>query len=513
MKRSLAMGVSGVAAAACIALLPAPTYAGSYVVRACSPSGSPSMWTPVNKLPAAFGVGNHCGGPPIGPLDGSHDGALYAEDIRTASTSIPDRSRAGWLFTAPEGTTIEAVSLYRRLAAAGDPDLVAGLYQGDGTPLEECKIPWPLHPTSATACSMPNLQAPVRFEELDTNALFLGIGCRIVRAVTACGTASTQRPAVQADLYSAEVTLAENTLPSVSNVVSALWDGGVVSGVVPVTFTASDATGIERQAVRLEGDVGLISAQQSCDFSVAQPCPQQPLGALDVDTTRVPDGPQTFSLAVTDAAGNTQVVTSPPVIVDNRGPPPPVGLTATADGANGVLLTWGNPSNPPAPVARVMVQVCQATCPAAISVGATGSARVAVPGPGLYSVRMWLLDTLGRGGPHNAALASVKIGIPVTATPPPTATSKLRTKIAARLRGRRLRVTGTLARNGLVRVAWQSMRGDRSLGNGSRMVTIRDHEVATTFTLPSRARGRGAVVRVALRSKGRIVAQTRARRG
>ena len=471
------------------------------------------MWAPVNKLPAAFGVGNHCGGPPIGPLDGGHDGALYAEDIRTESTSIPDGSRAGWLFTAPEGTTIKAISLYRRLAAAGDPDLVAGLYQGDGTALEECKAPWPSQPNAEAICTKPNLQAPVRFEELDTNALFLGIGCRIVRAVSAGGTATAQRPAVQADLYSAEVTLAEYTPPSVSNVVSALWDGGVVSGVVPVTFTASDATGIEQQAVRLEGHDGLISAQQSCDFSVAQPCPQQPLGVLDVDTTRVPDGVRTFELAVTDAADNTQVVTSPPVIVDNQGPPPPVGLTATADGANAIALSWGNPSNSPAPVSRVMAQVCQATCPAAISVSASGSARVAVPGPGLYSVRMWLLDAVGRGGPHNAALASVKIGLPGSATPPPTPTIKLRTRIAARLTGRRLRVTGTLARNGRVRVGWQSMRAHRPLGSGSRMLTIRGHEIATTFTLPLRARGRAAVVRVAVRSEGRIVAQTRARRG
>jgi hypothetical protein len=515
MQRAIGTGISVLAAtAASFALLAPAAFGGSYVVRTCSPSASPSMWTPVNTFPAAFGVGNHCGGPPIGPLDGSHDGALYAEDVRTQSTSIPNGSRAGWLLAAPDGTTITAISLYRRLAAAGDPDLVAGLYQGDGVALEECKVPWPMQAAGDAVCAKPNLQAPVRFADLDTDALFLGVGCRIVRAVPACGMTNTQRPAVQADLYSAEITLAEDTPPSISDVSGALWNGGVVSGVVPVTFTASDATGIKEQSVRRNGNESLISVQQACDFSVAQPCPQQPLGSLDVDTTRVPDGPQTFSLAVTDAADNTRIVMSPPVVVDNHGPPPPVGLTATAEGVNAIVLNWGNPANPPAPVARAMVQVCQATCPAAIGAGTSGATRVAVPGPGLYSVRMWLLDALGRGGPHNAALASVRIAPPVTASPPTaTTTDKLRTKIAAVLRGRTLRVTGTLARSGRVRVGWQSLRAGRRLGSGSRMVSIRDHAIAATFTLPMRARARGAIIRVAIRSAGRIVAQTRARRG
>ena len=71
----------------------------------------------------------------------------------------------------------------------------------------------------------------------------------------------------------------------------------------------------------MRSDTGatLVSAPQACDFSLAQPCPQQPSGSLSVDTRRVPDGPHTFSLVVTDAAGNSQVVTSPPVVVNNTG--------------------------------------------------------------------------------------------------------------------------------------------------------------------------------------------------
>ena len=66
--------------------------------------------------------------------------------------------------------------------------------------------------------------------------------------------------------------------------------------------------------------------------------------------------------------------------------------TAEDDGSNVVALTWRDPANPPAPVARAMVQLCQATCGAAKSVDASGAARVTAPGPGNYSVRLWLID-------------------------------------------------------------------------------------------------------------------------
>ncbi|MBA3748164.1 MAG: hypothetical protein H0W96_11840 [Solirubrobacterales bacterium] len=455
-------------------------------------------------------MGNRCGGPAIGPADGRHDGALFAEDIRTDPMSIPNGSRAGWTFTAPAGTTITAISYYRRLAASGDPDLVAGLYQGNGIALEECDVAWPVAPGANAACSKPNSQTPVTFTGLNTNALFVGVGCRIERPVAACGGDGTGLNAVQADLYSASVTLAENSLPTLADIGGGLWGGGVVSGVVPVTFAATDPTGIQEQSVRTAGAGStLVSALQSCDFTVAQPCPQQPAASLSVDTTRVSDGTHTFELVATDAAGNTAAVTSPPVVVDNDGPPPPVGLTVTpaAGSPNAIALTWRNPTGAPALITRAMVQLCHATCPAATNIAAAGAAKVTAPGPGLYGVRLWLIDSHGRGGPHNAALASVRVApaVVVASSEPAPAT-----RIKAIITGRRLRVTGAIARTGRVRVSWRSKRGLRTLGSGSRFVTIRDHKLAATFVLAVRARA--GVTRVVVRSGSSIVAQARARR-
>lgn len=347
------------------------------------------------------------------------------------------------------------------------------------------------------------------FTGLNTSALFFGVACRLVDSALACISGGAPLHAATADLYSARVTLSESGAPTLSNVGGALWGADVVSGVVPVTFVASDASGIQEQIVRSDTGQTLISTPQSCDFGNTPPCPQQPAGTLNVDTTRVPDGARTFSLVVTDAAGNSQVATSPAVVVDNVGPPPPTAFSATAKGgaSNIIALAWRNPLNAPAPVTAAQVQLCQSSCPAAVTIGSSGAGQITAPGPGVYTVRLWLLDSQGRGGPHNAALASVTV-------PPPGATiggsSPARTRITATLKGRTLRVAGTLARSGRVRVSWRSKVGTHIRGHGSRVVTIRRHKLAMTFRLTARAR-RGTI-RVLVRSGTRIIAQARAQR-
>ncbi|MEA2220521.1 MAG: hypothetical protein QOJ35_3147 [Solirubrobacteraceae bacterium] len=495
-----------IAVAACCSMCPDAADAGSYVVDACSPSASSGLWTATNTFSASFATGNLCGGPAMGPVDGSNQGALYAEDILLSPTDMPDGTRAGWTFTAPAGTTVTAVSYYRHLMAHGDPDLVAGLFQGNGEALEQCKLGTAFG--SSIDCSMPNNQAPVVFAGLNTSSLFVGVVCHVLFPGGGCGAGGTIH-SVRAAMYSARVTLSEGSTPALGDLGGSLWAGGVVSGVVPVTFSASDQTGIQEQLVRSDTGKTVISAVQPCDFTLAQPCPQQPSGSLGADTLRVPDGPHTFSLVVTDAAGNSQVATSPPVVVDNYGPPPPGALTATpkGGGSNVVALAWRNPASPPAPVTAAQVQLCQSACPAPMTVGSTGAAQITAPGPGLYTVRLWLLDGQGRGGPHNAALASVTV-------PPASAggnsNTARRTRVTAVLKGRRLRVSGTIASSGRVRVSWRSKLRGHTVGSGSRVVTIRAHALSATFTLSRRAR-RGTT-RVAVRSGGRIIAQARARR-
>ena len=207
-----------------------PALAGSYVVSACSPTSSPGLWAPTNTFPAALATGNLCGGPAIGSTDGSHQGALYAEDVLNSPANIPDGSRAGWTLNAPAGTTITAISYYRSLHSYVDSDMISGLFQADGSPLEQCKIPWPFPSGSSIHCDKPNDQSPVTFTGLSTSSLFLGVMCRIVTQALVCNGGGAPLHEVTADLYSARVTLSESGAPTLGSIGGALWGGGVVSG-------------------------------------------------------------------------------------------------------------------------------------------------------------------------------------------------------------------------------------------------------------------------------------------
>jgi hypothetical protein len=280
-----------------------------------------------------------------------------------------------------------------------------------------------------------------------------------------------------------------------------------------VTFSALDASGIREQAVQSDAGRIVISRPQACDYTRQPPCPQTPDAALNADTTRVADGTHTFRLVVTDTAGNSTVVNSPPVVVDNNGPPPPLGLIATARaGSDTIALSWTNPPSPPAPVTGAIAQVCGASCTTPVSIDASGNVQVPASGPGVYVVRVWLLDAAGRGGPHNAAVATVTVPSSASAQPPPPPLSGARTRIAAVLHGRQLRVSGPITGSGRVSVSWRSKVRGRTVGHGSRTVTIRASRLRMTFAIPRRARVQAATIRVVVRRGGRVVGQARARR-
>ncbi len=507
-----ALSLVGVAIA-CAWLAASPAHAGSYVVHACSPQTSPGVWTHVNTGPAGFASGNLCGGLEIGPLDGGAQGSLYAEDVLASPTTVPNGARAGWTFTAPDGATITAISYYRTLASHNDRDVAAGLFQADGRVLEQCRIAMPFG--SPSVCSMPNNQVPVVFTNLNTTGLFFGVICDIVvdpEVTTSCIGGGTIHDA-QAYMYSANVTVAESVAPTVSGVGGALWGGSLVSGTVPVTFSALDASGIREQAVQSDAGRTVVSRPHACDYMQQPPCPQSPNATLNVDTTRVADGTHTFRLVVTDTAGNSTVVNSPPVVVDNYGPPPPVGLTASAQaGSNAVALTWRNPAGPPAPVSGALAQLCSTSCTAPVSVDVLGAARIDAPGPGTYTARVWLLDSAGRGGPHNAAAAVVTVAPPPRPPPPAPPPAGTRTRIGAVLHGRQLRVSGPIVVSGRASVSWRSKIRGRTVGHGARAVTIRASRLRVTFAIPRRARVGAATIRVVVRRGGRVVGQARARR-
>ena len=399
----------------------AATASGSYTVTACSPTTSSGAWQQINTFAGGLASGSQCGGPTIGPLDGGDPGALAGEDLVGSTVHSPSGAQAGWSFTAPPGTTITAVSYYRSLLQQGDFDWIAGLFAANGTPLDVCH-------SDPNPCSRPNNQVAVTLTGLSTSGLFFGIECEPVAPDTNCLAGGTEHYA-QADMYSVKVTLSETGTPSVSNLAGALWGGGVVWGAEPVTFSASDLSGISQTA--LDGPGGTLALQpQSCDYSQTQPCPQLPSATLSVNTSELHDGAQTLTLLVTSAAGNTTSVQSPILVVDNDGPPAPASLTATAvgGGSDVVDLSWSNPANPPEPVTGGFAQLCQTLCDAATAVNGSGGAQLSAPGPGTYTIRLWLVDQAERGSATNATTTAVTVPPPPTRPPvkPTPKTPKLK---------------------------------------------------------------------------------------
>ena len=415
-------------------------WAGSYTVSACSPFTTAGPWSEVDSFPAGLTAGNLCGGPAVGPFGGGNQGAIYAEDnTENAGADIPDGAQAGWSFTAPVGDVVTGVSYYRDLEIAPtSDDFVVGLFEADGGRLEACQGTF----QNGYTCSVPNNQAPGSFSGLSTSGLFFGVECQLQPSEEHCLSGSSGHHLAVADMYSVTVTLTENSSPTVSSESGSLWGGGVVSGTVPLSFQASDPSGIEAVALRDGAALG-ASVQESCDFTEAVPCPQLNPGQLNVETTRFPDGRAELSLVVSDAAGNTTVVTSPPLVIDNNGPAAPASLTASPVGAGSdvVNLAWSDPVNPPEPVTGAFAQLCQATCALAVAVSPTGAGQLTAPGPGSYTVRLWLVDSAGRGGPQNAATTAVTVPAANPGGNSGPGASPRQLRIAERRRGDRLSVT------------------------------------------------------------------------
>jgi hypothetical protein len=422
-------GVAALLAASVVAAASASAFAsGTYTISACSPTNSAGAWQQVNSDTAGMTSGNECGGPADGPAGSGDSGALYGEDLVGSSADISPNAQAGWSFTAPAGTTISSISYYRALYTGLDEDWTAGLFNASGTGLDTCD-------SRPDPCSSPNTQEPVSFSDLDTSGLFFGVACLPFDSDPGCLAGGSEHVA-QAQMYSAEVTLAEVASPSLSNLGGSLWSGGVVSGTAPVAFDASDPSGIAQVAV--DGSGGQVAEQsESCDYTQTAPCPQLPSGNLSVNTTMLADGAQTLTLLVTNAAGNTETAQSPSLVVDNNGPPAPTQFSASAitGSTAAVQLTWSDPLTPPEPIASAEAEVCQTLCGSPVALAGTGSAQLAIPGPGTYNVRLWLIDTAGRGSPTNAATTTVT----VPSIPPPEPSLQLTHKLS----GHKLTLTAT----------------------------------------------------------------------
>ena len=501
---------------------------GSYEVSACNYAldAGNNSWTWATTDPSQPDhFAEHANCPyRLGGTGGAADqeGGLSTTDALGLSSGAPPGTSAGWTFTAPAGTTITGITYERYIGHMIDPDNYwSPALRADGTivPGETC-LDSVQNGESCFVGGPPGEGGePGSVTDLSAHELSLGIVCQAPMGEE-CVTGATEHK-VWAAMYGATVTLSDRTAPTLSAPSGALWGpgeaGGFHKGAESVTTSAQDIGG-GVQSIVLDADGQSVETYSaSCNFTFAQPCPAS-TGArtLTLPTTELSDGTHTLTLVATDAAGNQSPVASEQITVDNNPPPPPTGLAAIPAQAGGATFTatWNDPSGQIAPITAATYQVCPASGPGACSVPAAapavGPASVTVPGPGTWTLAVWLTNAAGNGTAANAAHTTFTVpagsagaggsggggsGGSGSGGSHGASTPQATIHVSETLRGRELVVHVSGPASGTVRVGFTGRLRGRAVASGAKTVALRHGRLTVMFKLGPRAAAH-ALIRV-----------------
>jgi hypothetical protein len=209
-------------------------------------------------------------------------------------------------------------------------------------------------------------------------------------------------------LYAADLTLEQNSQPTVENVTGELATAGTLSGTADLSFAASDpGSGVYQAMFDVDGapaghtlidenggrcrDVGGTSDGLAA-FLYLQPCASSVSADVPFDTTALSDGTHHLVVAVTDAAGNSTVVLDRKIDVLNHPAQllPGAGQGASgaagqaAPGAGQAIATLGPANGTPASAAASLTAHWSSSAHTALSArfgsAHTVSGRLLAPG-------------------------------------------------------------------------------------------------------------------------------------
>lgn len=370
---------AAVLAGAVAALSPGAAAAGTYDVLACG--GGPNYsWTPS----ATPGMSASPGSPAC-----SADG-LVAEDQTSGAHAAGSAAR--WRFDAPPGSTVTGVAI---IASYGTSDARWQAVLSNGRDvLQGC-------PAGTSPC----LAQGNGFIDIPPSQTIY------TEAFCTSGTCPSGTRA-RVTLRSAAVRVSDLTPPSIVDPSGPAWTSEWLSTTVPVTFGATDASGISAVSAEIDGkDVGYQS--RACDPYLPR-CDDW-TGSIDVNVRNTPDGPHTLGLRVADRAQEERVVTRQ-VVVDNTAPALPENLALAGEGGPWrpqpkTTLSWTNPAQAFAPVVGASYSACSVATGECVEGDGNSptSLELPLPQPGLYSVQLWLRDAAGNATKQNAA-APIQVG-------------------------------------------------------------------------------------------------------
>ncbi len=383
--------------------------AGKYSIAQCGwHLGADAAWADTTGG-AKFRPDAYCATPPgADPFDGAHLKSFTRESQPTASGT----RFARWRWTAPPGTGIVQVRGTWWHALHDGFQQRLGTDAGDGGFA-------PFAVAAATDVTPRNFvvgfSPPQRaFED------------RLLCARAASGYCSLS-PASWSALRAVTITV-EDDSPPAAGLGGDLLAPGWQRGTRGIGFWAGELGGGARFAETFVDGARVNLTEYPCAkaliggewrATMMQPCPLGPSGAAAVDTTRFSDGPHSVHHCVTDFAGNVGCTPPRPISIDNNAPAHPrsAGIAGGEDWRrhNDFDLSWANP--PQGAAAPIWGAYWRITDAAGFDGGihfapgrdVAAVRDISVPGPGSYTLSLWLRDEAGNSDPATAVQVPLRL--------------------------------------------------------------------------------------------------------
>ncbi len=492
------------------AALPATAQAGAYTVTACNaaPGGANNSWVPFNTDTVHLQTRLSC---PYTINEGqlaSQENGIATTDILELPNGAQAGAEAGWTFKVPhpENEKITGIS-YDRMFSTQDQYWIPALRaNGSILPGQTCT------PPIAGSCingSGPTGENHATLTGLSAETLTLGLKC-IAPARQECITGADGFHAAVATMYAAEVTIEDNTPPTLQPPTGPLWENtSYHKETENLTLTARDSGGgIQTLTMSIDGQP-IETYTAPCNYTYPQPCPSQITPTLTLNTTKLSDGTHLLNLAATDAAGNQSTPITRQIAIANNPPPAPTNLVATPTqaGSSTFNVTWTNPADP-TPITKATYQVCPANGPGActepLPAPAEGPATITVPGPGNWTLAVWLHDAAGNSSPTNAAHITLAVTPEESHREPGDGSNpdggdssishssgssstapKSKLHVTETIYHNKLTVHVTGPPNGTVKVSYAAHYHGKMLARRSKKATLRHGTLTVTFMLPT----------------------------
>ncbi len=414
-------------------------------MQSCGETGTSFGWaTTLNTNDAALATGVDCppsNRPPGYPTSFQQAGLWVSDRLGDAGGALEANAgdRVESRFTPIPGTTITRLRYWRAIHKLADPGDRWQPYISLNTRsniIDTCVIGGQSTCTTGADDWYPN-DATTTYRgsyrdlpDISASSIIVGLVCGDSDVHTCGNGAMLTR--VDAEIFSAFLTISDSTPPIVGTPVGAGWTADTWSqGTLALALASSDTTGILATRVYADGSL-IASLQRSCSYDRPRPCSDEPTGAVGLPTAGLADGAHQIAVSGVDAAGNeTRVQRATPLLVDNHAPSAPVGLMSPAPSSteNRFEAHWSLPPDSGSPIVAARYQLCQAAVCGAVQTASSLTAieGLALPAEGDAILRIWLVDGLGHEAPAAAATLGLRyapstLGPGSTPLPTPTPT-------------------------------------------------------------------------------------------